>query len=413
MTSKHDDGGPASEMTMWDKAFLRALPIAAGWFNAGDAIAESAGQLADAVIAEKCKREGGRETPEERNARLKALGFSDERPEGGVADAIGLKRLGEMAGPDELEDITPEMVERFLVHHGGEPNGIGAVTCYDEDGNACNVDPSDVVGAIKTLAFFDFNGKTQNQIVEEIRQLERDRVSASADTFIAEQGANLDTPMVVDLPVGPDPIPRDKWIQFDCRGRACWVCEREGSYGRSLEDADALSTVKVLVNGSCEYARGYGDALAVAKAQAEEPDLDTCPTCGGESDNDNDNGNGNDRCVPPNPYECTKCTAKRHSYSCTCGKCLHCREKAFGPTCSSVVAGNDDFSDITAGMVEKYLEENDWVYSRSSELWSYRDAVYLTDESVSGALESISFVTGEPQAEVARKIRELAKRGEE
>lgn len=32
-----------------------------------------------------------------------------------------------------------------------------------------------------------------------------------------------------------------------------------------------------------------------------EPDLTKCPTCGGEADN------GFDRCIPPSPYECSKC----------------------------------------------------------------------------------------------------------
>ncbi len=34
-----------------------------------------------------------------------------------------------------------------------------------------------------------------------------------------------------------------------------------------------------------------------------DPDLSKCPNCGGEADN------GHDRCVPPNPYYCTKCEA--------------------------------------------------------------------------------------------------------
>jgi hypothetical protein len=32
-----------------------------------------------------------------------------------------------------------------------------------------------------------------------------------------------------------------------------------------------------------------------------EPDLSKCPRCGGPADN------GHDRCVPPNPYNCSKC----------------------------------------------------------------------------------------------------------
>lgn len=35
-----------------------------------------------------------------------------------------------------------------------------------------------------------------------------------------------------------------------------------------------------------------------------EDDISKCPKCGGEADN------GNDRCVPPNPYYCTKCEDK-------------------------------------------------------------------------------------------------------
>ncbi len=33
----------------------------------------------------------------------------------------------------------------------------------------------------------------------------------------------------------------------------------------------------------------------------EKPDLSKCPNCGGPADN------GHDRCLPPNPYYCTKC----------------------------------------------------------------------------------------------------------
>lgn len=50
-------------------------------------------------------------------------------------------------------------------------------------------------------------------------------------------------------------------------------------------------------------------AIPIVEALREEyealeadPDLTKCPRCGGPADN------GNDRCVPPNPYYCTKCT---------------------------------------------------------------------------------------------------------
>lgn len=37
--------------------------------------------------------------------------------------------------------------------------------------------------------------------------------------------------------------------------------------------------------------------------QSKSSDLSKCPGCGGPSDN------GHDRCIPPNPYYCTKCEA--------------------------------------------------------------------------------------------------------
>lgn len=45
-------------------------------------------------------------------------------------------------------------------------------------------------------------------------------------------------------------------------------------------------------------------ALRSALAEAEEPDLSKCPNCGDPADN------GHDRCIPPNPYHCTKCSAE-------------------------------------------------------------------------------------------------------
>ena len=46
----------------------------------------------------------------------------------------------------------------------------------------------------------------------------------------------------------------------------------------------------------------YPDLAPGPTLKPEEPDLSKCPNCGGPADN------GNDRCVPPNAYNCTKCT---------------------------------------------------------------------------------------------------------
>lgn len=83
---------------------------------------------------------------------------------------------------------------------------------------------------------------------------------------------------------------------------------------------------------------------AIIDGQCECPDLDVCPKCGGPADN------GNDRCVPPAPYICSRCTTEserdyykrlyedaivrterleqdriNHPYgSCTCGNAEQC-----------------------------------------------------------------------------------------
>ena len=38
------------------------------------------------------------------------------------------------------------------------------------------------------------------------------------------------------------------------------------------------------------------------QSNAAEADNEVCPSCGGPADN------GHDRCLPPNPYNCTKCS---------------------------------------------------------------------------------------------------------
>ena len=46
---------------------------------------------------------------------------------------------------------------------------------------------------------------------------------------------------------------------------------------------------------------------ALAEIDEEEPDLSRCPKCLGPADN------GHDRCIPPNPYYCTKCMGELDS----------------------------------------------------------------------------------------------------
>lgn len=48
-----------------------------------------------------------------------------------------------------------------------------------------------------------------------------------------------------------------------------------------------------------------------------ETDLNVCPNCGGPADN------GFDRCVPPNPYWCTKCSEPQPDPTPTGGKTGH------------------------------------------------------------------------------------------
>jgi len=42
-------------------------------------------------------------------------------------------------------------------------------------------------------------------------------------------------------------------------------------------------------------------------SEAPEVDLSKCPNCGGPADN------GHDRCLPPSPYYCSKCTEVQSS----------------------------------------------------------------------------------------------------
>jgi len=50
------------------------------------------------------------------------------------------------------------------------------------------------------------------------------------------------------------------------------------------------------------------------QTEAHEPNLDVCPQCGGPADN------GHDRCIPPSPYNCSKCQDQTEAPGrCRCG----------------------------------------------------------------------------------------------
>lgn len=65
-----------------------------------------------------------------------------------------------------------------------------------------------------------------------------------------------------------------------------------------VDDQEYLGTVRL------ESVVALKKALAAYEAQKSEPNIDKCPTCDGEADN------GFDRCLPPSPYQCTKCEAQ-------------------------------------------------------------------------------------------------------
>lgn len=61
-------------------------------------------------------------------------------------------------------------------------------------------------------------------------------------------------------------------------------------YSKNMEIADLTAKLEA--------------AEARIKELEGEPDTTRCPDCGGQADN------GFDRCLPPNPYSCSKCQQK-------------------------------------------------------------------------------------------------------
>ena len=73
-------------------------------------------------------------------------------------------------------------------------------------------------------------------------------------------------------------------------------------------DVDSRDKPFILHNeatmGMCAYTRSD---LAPVIQPSGDVDVNICPKCGGDADN------GFDRCLPPNPYYCSKCeTAAQH-----------------------------------------------------------------------------------------------------
>ena len=91
----------------------------------------------------------------------------------------------------------------------------------------------------------------------------------------------------------------------------------EDAYGHHtrtwVEDERAKDPefAKMMDEESERLAVEYGDQ---PQAEAPEPNLDVCPSCGGPADN------GNDRCIPPSPYNCSKCQPQSEALGkCRCG----------------------------------------------------------------------------------------------
>lgn len=97
------------------------------------------------------------------------------------------------------------------------------------------------------------------------------------------------------------------------RSSGCVFCELDI---RVTEEMVERATIAAMEYDKIEYTEAppvavkeYSNQMRLALAAAldapkgvdDEPDIFTCPSCGGEADN------GFDRCYPPNPYACTKC----------------------------------------------------------------------------------------------------------
>ena len=84
----------------------------------------------------------------------------------------------------------------------------------------------------------------------------------------------------------------------DCAEVADWIGYVMLRHRAALAEPVQEPTLDEAMAGPRALAQAYENGWNAAKA---EPDLSRCPQCGGPADN------GHDRCVPPNPYFCTKC----------------------------------------------------------------------------------------------------------
>ena len=84
----------------------------------------------------------------------------------------------------------------------------------------------------------------------------------------------------------------------DCAEVADWIGYVMLRHRAALAEPVQEPTLDEAMAGPRALAQAYENGWNAAKA---EPDLSRCPKCGGPADN------GHDRCIPPNPYHCTKC----------------------------------------------------------------------------------------------------------
>jgi hypothetical protein len=77
------------------------------------------------------------------------------------------------------------------------------------------------------------------------------------------------------------------------------ICEILDQYHYWVSCCDCLADGPKMIPGPEEAWEMWNQRFEYL---GTKPDLDKCPRCGGEADN------GHDRCIPPNPYLCRKCS---------------------------------------------------------------------------------------------------------
>lgn len=81
---------------------------------------------------------------------------------------------------------------------------------------------------------------------------------------------------------------------------------------KTVELLNRYHAALIQIEAMGSRARRRGDPCKVAREALNplhDPDLTKCPTCGGPADN------GHDRCLPPNPYCCTRCQGEIQQFT--------------------------------------------------------------------------------------------------